>query len=360
MRIAQVAPLWERVPPSGYGGIELIVSLLTDELVRRGHEVTLFASGDSQTLAHLESITAQALRLNPEIELPDVYEMLQFSQVQEQANHFDLINFHKWIPPLPLAKAIKTPTLYTLHSNFTTDHIKLCDQFRDQCFISISNAQRTLAPNLNYICTIYNGIDTDRYPFRPNPTEPPYLAFLGRMYPQKGPHHAIAIARKLNWPLKLAGKVDDICRDFFEHKIAPYIDGQQIEFLGEVNHDQKIELLENATITLFPITWQEPFGLVMVESMCVGTPVVALNQGSVPEIIAQGKTGFICSTVEEMAAATAAAVRLNRQECHDFGVRHFGVKQMVDRYEAAYRRVLEEQTSRRNGYVNHPVISLQL
>ena len=197
MRIAQVAPLWERVPPTGYGGIELVVSLLTDELVRRGHQVTLFASGDSQTLAHLESVADKALRLNPKVETPDVYEMLQFSQVEEQASRFDVINFHKWIPPLPLAKWIKTPTLYTLHSNFTVDHIKLCAQFPDQRFISISDAQRKLGPDLNYICTIYNGIDTDRYPFNPTPTEPSYLAFLGRMEPQKGPGHAIAIAQKL-------------------------------------------------------------------------------------------------------------------------------------------------------------------
>ena len=351
MRIAQVAPLWERVPPIGYGGIELIVSLLTDELVRRGHQVTLFASGDSQTLAHLESVTAKALRLNPDVKFPNVYEMLQFSQVEEQANHFDLINFHQWIPPLPLAKGIKTPTLYTLHSNFTADHIKLCAQFRNQRFISISNAQRKLGPKLNYVGTIYNGIDTDRYPFQPTPAHPPYLAFLGRMDPQKGPHHAIAVARKLGWPLKLAGKVDGCYQAFFEQEIAPYIDGRQIEFLGEVNLAQKNELLGNAAATLFPITWQEPFGLVMIESMCVGTPVAALNQGSVPEIIAQGKTGFICSTVEEMAAIVPDVVRLNRRVCHDFVVRRFGVKQMVNQYEAVYRKVLEEEARRLNGYV---------
>lgn len=338
MKIAQVAPLWERVPPPTYGGIELVVGHLTDELVRRGHEVTLFASGDSQTLARLEAVYPRAIRLDPQIKDYSVYEKLELSQVYEQAPQFDLIHSHIGIAALTSAPLVKTPTIHTLHNNFTSDTSKLYQLHHKQPYISISNAQRQL--ELNYLRTVYNGIDLEDYTFQAQPQEQPYLAFLGRLSPEKGPLQAIAIAKQTGWRLKMAGKINADERQFFETEIAPHIDGKQIEYLGEINHDQKVELLGNAALTLFPISWNEPFGLVMIESMATGTPVLGMNIGSVPEVIDHGKTGFICNTYQEMAAMIPAALELDRWTCREYVKNNFSVTQMVDGYEAAYQQLL--------------------
>ncbi|MBW4644823.1 MAG: glycosyltransferase family 4 protein [Goleter apudmare HA4340-LM2] len=341
MKIAQVAPLWERVPPPSYGGIELVVSHLTDELVRRGHEVTLFASGDSQTLAHLQAVYPRALRLDPKVKEYAVYEMLELSQVYQQAMEFDIIHSHVGISALPLANLVSTPTVHTLHGDFTKDNQKVFSHHKKQHYVSISNAQRQI--NLNYVDTVYNGINPEDYPFEAQPQKPQYLAFLGRFSAEKGPHHAIAIAKQTGWRLKMAGKVDIADAKFFAQEIAPYIDGKQIEYLGEVSHAEKVELLGKAAVTLFPITWQEPFGLVMIESMATGTPVIAMNFGSVPEVIAQGKTGFICQSFEEMAASIPHALKLNRQTCQKYIVNKFSVHQMVDGYEAIYEKIIKDR-----------------
>lgn len=341
MKIAQVAPLWERVPPPSYGGIELVVSHLTDELVRRGHEVTLFASGDSQTLAHLQAVYPRALRLDKNVQEYAAYEMLELSQVYQQAEEFDIIHSHVGISALPLANLVSTPTVHTLHGNFTQDNQKVFSHHQKQQYVSISNAQRQI--NLNYVDTVYNGINPEDYPFKAQPQQPQYLAFLGRFSPEKGPHHAIAIAKQIGWRLKMAGKVDIGDAKFFEKEVAPHIDGQQIEYLGEVSHAKKAELLGNAAVTLFPITWQEPFGLVMIESMATGTPVIALNFGSVPEVVAQGKTGFICQNFKEMAAMIPHALELNRQTCREYIVDKFSVSQMVDGYEAVYEQIIKHR-----------------
>lgn len=356
MKIAQVAPLWERVPPATYGGIELVVSRLTDELVRRGHDVTLFASGDSQTLARLEAVSPRALRLDPDIKEGVMYEMIEASQVYQQAAEFDVIHSHVGIWALPLASMVSTPTVHTLHGIFTRDNSKVYTLHRTQPYISISNAQRKL--DLNYVSTVYNGIDIKDYPFTPQPQQPPYLAFLGRFSPEKGPQHAIAIAKKTGWHLKMAGKVDIVDKEFFENEIAPLIDGKQIEFLGEVDHAAKVELLSNASITLFPITWNEPFGLVMIESMATGTPVIGINMGSVPEVIAHGKTGFVCQSYEEMAQMVPAALELNRQTCREYVENNFTVTQMVDGYEAVYEKIFKERFEK-NGRLSLPTTALK-
>jgi glycosyltransferase involved in cell wall biosynthesis len=343
MRIAQVAPLWERVPPPGYGGIELVVSHLTDELVRRGHEVTLFASGDSQTLANLESVVSEAIRLDPLVKEPIVYELIQLGQIIEMAKKFDLIHFHTALLPLPIANLLKTPVFHTLHGRFTSDNYKLFERYCDQCYISISDAQRIGGPQLNYVATVYNGIDIEAYPFQAKPQAPPYLAFLGRLSPEKGPQHAITIAKQTGWHLKMAGKIDKVDREFYEQELAPHIDGKQIEYLGELSHQDKAQLLANASATLFPITWPEPFGLVMVESMCAGTPVIAMKMGSVPEVIAHKKTGFICSSIEEAIAAVPATIKLDRHHCREYVEQFFSISKMVDGYEAAYSQILEQQ-----------------
>ncbi|MCX7595906.1 MAG: glycosyltransferase family 4 protein [Fischerella sp.] len=341
MKIAQVAPLWERVPPPTYGGIELVVSRLTDELVRRGHEVTLFASGDSQTLAKLEAVYPRALRLESQVKEYAVYEMLELSQVYQQAAEFDLIHSHVGISALPLASLVSTPTVHTLHGRFTADTRHVYSHHQQQPYVSISNAQRLI--NLNYIDTVYNGIESKDYPFVAQPQDPPYLAFLGRFSPEKGPQHAIAIAKQAGWRLKMAGKVDVVDSEFFEKEIAPQIDGRQIQYLGEVNHAEKAELLGNAAITLFPITWQEPFGLVMIESMATGTPVIATNLGSVPEVIAQGITGFVCQNYDEMAAMIPKALELNRHTCREYVENKFSVTQMVNGYEAVYEQLIKNR-----------------
>jgi glycosyltransferase involved in cell wall biosynthesis len=348
MRIAQVSPLKERVPPFTYGGIELVVSLLTDELVRRGHKVTLFASGDSQTLAELQSVYPRALRLDPNIQAFDAYELLELSQVYEQAKDFDIIHSHMGYMALPFANLVKTPTVHTLHF-LAPDSYPLFSYYCKQSYISISQAQRDPGLKLNYVRTVYNGINPDDYPFQAQPQVPPYLAFVGRMSPEKGPHHAIKIAKQTGWPLKMAGKVDVVDRKFFEQEIAPQIDGKQIEYLGEVDHAMKAALLGNAAVTLFPITWHEPFGLVMIESMCTGTPVVGIRLGSVPEVIAHGKSGFICQSVEEIASSIPAALELNRQVCRDHVLKNFSVTQMVDGYEAVYGEVTAGASSRQSS-----------
>jgi glycosyltransferase involved in cell wall biosynthesis len=354
MRIAQVAPLWERVPPPGYGGIELVVGHLTDELVKRGYEVTLFASGDSETLAELKSVVPRALRLDPSIEEPAVYELLQLGLVNDMAKEFDLIHFHTGLTALPLIPMLKTSVVQTLHGSFTPDNYKIFDRYSNLSYISISETQRRGAPHLNYLSTVYNGIKIEDYPYQAQPENPPYLAFLGRICRDKGPHNAIAIAHATGLPLKMGGKVDKVDREFYEQEIAPKIDGKHIQYLGELYHREKCQLLANAAVTLFPITWSEPFGLVMTESMCTGTPVVAMNLGSVSEVIAHQKTGWICSSLEEMIAAVPKAMQLDRRQCREYVEQFFSSAKMVDDYEATYRQEIEEKIVL-NGKLSNPI-----
>lgn len=349
MRIAQVAPLRERVPPPSYGGIELVVSHLTDELVRRGHEVTLFASGDSLTRAKLEAVCDRALRLDPNVVNYDAYELLELSQVYQRAAQFDLIHSHLDVLTLALAGLVTTPTLHTLHHSFNADTAKIYTYHDKQPCVSISDAQRKI--DLNYVGTVYNGIDESSYPFIAEPENPPYLAFVGRFSPQKGPQNAISIAKQTGWCLKMAGKIDEVDRKFFEQEIAAHIDGKQIQYLGEVNHSEKAKLLGNAAVTLFPITWQEPFGLVMIESMATGTPVIATNMGSVPEVVKHGVTGFICESHQDMASMIPKALELNRHSCRKEVEDRFTVSKMVDGYEAIYRQILENRINK-NGFIH--------
>lgn len=340
MRIAQISPLWERVPPFRYGGTELIVKLVTDELVRRGHEVTLFASGDSITTANLRSVHPQALRLDPKIKEPSIYEQMMLAEVYQQADHFDIIHSHVGYHALSYCSFVKTPTVHTMHGIFTPDNEKIFQKFSWQPFISISEAQREPRLGLNYIHTVYNGIDTAVYPFYPEPTQPAYLAFVGRISPEKGPVQAIKVARAVGLPLKMAGKIDVVDKDFYTEQVEPLIDGEQIQYLGEISHEDKVKLLGGATITLFPINWREPFGLVMIESMATGTPVIGMGLGSVPEVIANGKTGFVCHCLEKMIEVVPDAMKIDRYTCREYVVSRFSVESMTDEYEKAYAMVL--------------------
>lgn len=340
MKIAQIAPLWERVPPFRYGGIELIVSLLTDELVRRGHDVTLFASGDSITKAKLKSVHNQALRLDPSIKEGGLYEQMMLFEIYKSAHNFDIIHSHCGCAALPYSGLVKTPTVHTLHGTFSPDNEKMFRRFAWQPYISISEAQREPRLGLNYVHTVYNGIDTDSYAFAPTPTQPAYLAFVGRLSPEKGPLEAIKIAHATGLPLKMAGKLDLIDREFYQEQLEPQIDGEQIQYLGEVTHEEKVQLLSGASVTLFPINWREPFGLVMIESMATGTPVIGMGLGAVPEVIAHGKTGFVCHSLEKMIEAIPAAIKLDRQDCRNYVINHFSVESMTDEYEKAFQMVL--------------------
>ncbi len=348
MKIAQLAPLWERVPPPAYGGIELVVGLLTDELVARGHDVTLFASGDSVTTAKLASVHPQALRLDPDIKEYSIYDMLNLGQVYGRAAEFDIIHSHIGCAALTHAKLCKTPTVHTLHGIFTHDNAKMYSYAKDQPYISISNSQRQPSLDLNCVATVYNSIRVSDHHFFERPDTPTYLAFLGRMSGEKGPHHAIEIAKRTGIPLKMAGKVDPVDEQFFNEQIAPHIDGEFIQFLGEANHHQKNQLMGRAIATLFPITWSEPFGLVMIESMAAGTPVVGMKMGSVPEVIAHGTSGFVCESIDECVSAMGNIHSINRQNCRDYVSRKFGVQVMTDGYEAVYHQILDNKWSR-NG-----------
>jgi len=360
MRIAQVAPLWERVPPPAYGGIELVVGLLTEELVRRGHEVTLFATGDSQTSAKLESVYPRAMRRDRNPEDYELYNAIQLELVYSRVDEFDIIHSHVGYSAFPYAQFTNkiTPTLHTLHGSFTPDNVKLYHQFRQQHFVSISDAQRQLKPDLNYAGTVYNAIDVSSHQYYPKPQDLPYLAFLGRMSPDKAPHLAIAIAQQSGIPLKLAGKIDPIDQSYFIEQVKPHIDGERIQFLGEVTHTQKNALLGGAIALLFPIAWEEPFGLVMLEAMAVGTPVIAMHRGSTSEIIDHEQTGFLCDSLEECIAAVSRIPEINRATCRQFVADHFGITQITDGYEAVYRQLLNEQFVRNGHRSAEPAISL--
>lgn len=345
MRIAQVAPLWEQVPPPAYGGTELIVSLLTEELVRRGHQVTLFATGDSETSARLVPGCDRALR--PLGVLPPAYvryEQQQLVKVFSQASEFDIIHCHIDAAAVPYAQTSPTPVVHTPHLPFTPEAERIFCQHRQQNLVSISNAHQRPELELNYVATVYNAIALEQFAFYPQPEQPPYLAFLGRMSEAKGPHRAIEIAKRSGLPLKMAGKVSFEEKDFFEAQVTPQIDGEHIQFLGEVSQSQKKELLGEATATLFPISWPEPFGLVMAESMASGTPVIAMALGAAPEIIVDGKTGFLCHSVDDCVEAVAHISQLSRRACRDHVACNFSIERMVNGYEAVYRQVLSDRT----------------
>ena len=318
MRIAQIAPLWEPVPPRTYGGVELVVHLLTEGLVRPGHEVALFATADSTTEARLHPACPHGFRElgwepHYEHDFANIFaaEMRMLGQVFAQADEFDVIHNHLGGTALPFSNQTETPLVTTLHNPLEPSEVReLYNDYSHLPYISISDFQRTLWPQLNYAATIYHGIDLDRFSPRFDiDHNHSYLAFLGRMCPDKGAHLAIEIAQAVARPLILAGKVDDVDREYYENLIEPQIDGKRVRYIGEVDHEQKVELLRNAVATLFPIQWAEPFGLVLIESMACGTPVLAIHNGSIPEIVSPGVSGYIGESTEDLIAAFAKMAR---------------------------------------------------
>lgn len=340
MKIAQIAPLIESVPPRLYGGTERIVSYLTEELVQLGHEVTLFASGDSLTSANLVSCVPRALRLDDQIHDTIPYYMLMLDRVRQQARNFDILHFHIDFFPFPMFRSIAKRTVTTLHGRLDLPYLPpFYTAFDDMPLVSISDAQRLPIPEANFAATIYHGLPLKLH----NPTFDPrggYVAFLGRISPEKGPERAIHIARTLGVPLKIAAKVDKVDESYFRERVAPLLNGPGVEFVGEINERQKTKFLGEALALLFPIDWPEPFGLTMIEAMACGTPVLAFRRGSVPEIIDNGITGVIVDGMEHAAAALPQVLALDRRAVRRRFEERFSAALMAKNYVNLYRSML--------------------
>jgi len=340
MRIAQIAPLHERVPPRLYGGTERVVSFLTEELVHQGHDVTLFASGDSQTSAKLVRCCDMALRFNPAVRDSLPYHLIMLDEVRRRIDQFDILHFHVDQIHAPLVRDLAERTLTTLHGRSDLpDLAPFYAAFRDLPLASISNNQRRYLGNAYWLDTVYHGIPRDLLPLRLNPDG--YLAFLGRISPEKRPDLAIEIAARSGVPLKIAAKVDRADQVYWETKIRPMVDDNpNVEFLGEIGERDKADFLGGAAALLFPIDWPEPFGLVMIEAMACGTPVIAYRRGSVPEIVEEKVSGFVVDTIEEAAVAVWRIEELDRAKVRAEFERRFTAERMAHDYLRIYRQLL--------------------
>jgi glycosyltransferase involved in cell wall biosynthesis len=341
MKIAQIAPLMESVPPRLYGGTERIVAYLTDELVRLGHEVTLFASADSITAADLVGCASTALRLDRNVHDPLPYYMLMLDKVRGLAEEFDILHFHIDQLHFPLFRQMADRTVTTLHGRQDCPDLKpLYLGFSEMPLVSISNGQRRPIANANLVATVHHGIPTNLY----DPIYSPrggYVAFLGRISPEKRPDRAIRIARTLGIPLKIAAKVDKVDEPYFREKIAPLLSDPGVEFIGEINEHSKTDFLGEARALLFPIDWPEPFGLVMIEAMACGTPVLAFRQGSVSEIVDQDVTGAVVDTMDEAVMMLPQVLALDRRAVRRRFEQRFSSARMATDYVALYRSLLD-------------------
>ena len=339
MKIAQIAPLIESVPPRQYGGTERVVAFLTDELVRLGHDVTLFASGDSRTAARLVPVWPRSLRLAGGCRDSLAPHVLMLEEVARRAYEFDILHFHVAQFHFPLVRRLPVAHVTTLHGRLDLPELRpLYAEFADMPVISISDAQRTPLPHAYWSGTIHHGLPVDLLPFNPGPGK--YLAFLGRIAPEKRVDRAISIATACGQPLKIAAKVDPVDREYFAHEIRPLLDHPLVEYVGEVDEQQKAAFLGNATALLFPIDWPEPFGLVMIEAMACGVPVIAFRGGSVAEVVDHGATGFVVDTVEDAIQATRRVTQLNRRECRAVFERRFSVIRMANDHLRVYEQLL--------------------
>ncbi|HTB44691.1 MAG TPA: glycosyltransferase family 4 protein [Acetobacteraceae bacterium] len=338
MRIAQIAPLTEAVPPKLYGGTERVVAFLTDELVAMGHDVTLFASGDSVTRAKLEPMHPKALRFDTSLRDAIAPHMLMLEQVALRADEFDVLHCHLDYWPFSLFSRLDTPFVTTLHGRLDLPELKRIYRcFDDVPLVSISDAQRRPLPNANFIATVHHGLPADL--LLPRPVKQSYLAFLGRICPEKCPDRAIEIARRTGIPLKMAAKVDRVDADYHATTIRPLIDGRQVEHIGEIGDAEKADFLSGAQALLLPIDWPEPFGLVMIEAMACGTPVIAFRAGSVPEVIEDGVTGFVVSNMAEACEAVKRLPELSRAVIRARFEERFTATRMAEDYVGLYRRL---------------------
>jgi glycosyltransferase involved in cell wall biosynthesis len=338
MRIAQIAPLTESVPPRTYGGTERVVSYLTEELMAMGHDVTLFASGDSITSAKLEAVWPCALRFDATLRDTMAPQVLLMEKVCQLAHEFDVLHCHLDYGPFSLLSRQPTPYITTLHGRLDLPELtRVYDCFEDAPLISISDAQRLPLPRGNFIGTVHHGLPPDLLTPRLMPRD--YLAFLGRICPEKSPDRAIRIARAAGMKLKIAAKIDRVDREYFETTIRPMIDGDQIEMIGEIGDAEKPVFLSGAKALLLPIDWPEPFGLVMIEAMACGTPTIAFPAGSVPEVIDHGVTGYIVNDESSAVAAVSWLDRLPSAAIRDRFETRFTARRMAEDYVSLYRRI---------------------
>ncbi len=345
MRIAQVAPLYESVPPQLYGGTERVVSWLTEELVREGHDVTLFASGDSVTAAKLVAPVPKALRLDTGCVDQLALHLLLLEEVFRRPGDFDVVHFHCDYLHFPFSRRQRQPHVTTLHGRLDLPELpRLYREYQGEPVVSISDAQRRPLSWLNWQATVYHGMPRELHTFQAGPGQ--YLAFLGRISPEKRVDWAIDIARRAGMPLKVAAKVDRADRDYFKEQIEPLLkqSAPLVEFVGEVGGAAKNEFLGNATALLFPIDWPEPFGLVMIEALACGTPVIAFRRGSVPEVMDDGATGFVVNDVGEAVKAVARLGELSRRRCRQVFEERFSAERMTRDYLAVYRGLAEHAT----------------
>jgi glycosyltransferase involved in cell wall biosynthesis len=338
MRIAQIAPLYESVPPKLYGGTERVVAYLTDELVNLGHDVTLFASGDSVTKARLIPISPQALRLRNHLD-PLAYHILQLQEVFERVNEFDILHFHTDYLHFPFSYNNNLTTITTLHGRLDIDDLKpIYKKFVDMPVVSISDAQREPLPIANWIGTVYHGLPSNLY--EKGKGKGGYVTFIGRISPEKRADRAIEIARQAGIKIKIAAKIDKADQVYFEKEIRHLFKLPHVEFLGEIGENDKAELLRDALALLFPIDWREPFGMVLIESFACGTPVIAYNHGSVSEIITHGKTGYVVEDIEQAVKALKQINQISRDECRTSFENRFTATTMAKNYLRLYDKLV--------------------
>jgi glycosyltransferase involved in cell wall biosynthesis len=336
MHIAQIAPLTEAIPPKLYGGTERVVSWLTEELIALGHDVTLYASGDSITAARLDAIWPRALRLDGSVRDPNALHMAMLERVFQRAGDFDFLHFHLDYYPFSLFARQPTPFVTTLHGRLDLpEHQPVFDTFSSIPVVSISSAQRRPLPQANWVRTVHHGLPEKL--LMPKPIKPSYFAFLGRIAPEKGADRAIRIAQHCGVKLKIAAKVDRADREYYDEQIEPMIKASNTEYIGEISDKEKSEFLSGAMALLVPIDWPEPFGLVMIEAMACGTPVIAYNRGSVPEIIDEGLTGFVVEDENGAIGAVDRLEQLSRERIRKHFEKRFTARRMAQDYLAVYR-----------------------
>ncbi len=343
MRILQIAPLWIPVPPITYGGTELVISWLTDELVKRGHEVTLLASADSKTSAKLIPIWPKSL-WRAKLSAPHAAFALVYEKLFKIQNEFDIIHDHCEFYTAPYSQFLKRPLVSTIHHPMYEEMIILFKKFPKINYVAISKHQKKSAPGVNFVKTIYHGLPMDKYQFNEEPED--YLLWLSKFIPKKGAAEAIEVARKSGEKLILSGVIPREYQDYFEHQIKPLIDGKQIQFVGAADFPKKIELFKKAKAFLYPIRRPEPFGLVVIESMACGTPVIAYKEGAMPELIKDGKTGFLVNSQEEMIGALKKINFIKRVDCRRHIANKFTLQKMVNKYEALYYKLIKQQNKK--------------
>ncbi len=359
LRIAQLVQIAETVPPQKYGGTERVVSALTEELVARGHEVTLFAAGGSKTSANLVSVTPYPIR-EPRDERT-VLNMENISRAYGQQDRFDVIHDHAIDVSLPIAHGSDTPVVATLHTLVTQERANMYEEFSNPTYVPISQAQVADYPSIT-TPPIYNGLDLEKFPFGEKPDPQEYLLFVGRIDPKKGVDTAIEVAKRAGIPLVIAAKLDELphTQAYFKEYIEPELDGTQTRWVGEVNEEERNMLMKGAKAVIHPNTWNEPFGLVLIEAMACGAPVIARNRGSIPEIIKNGETGYVVDTVDEMVEAVKKIDAIDRKRCREHAITNFNASRMADQYEQLYYELVEQNELNQRRRQDFPASSFQV